>query len=346
MVLGQCTQALRSTLKGESEYEDKSGSLDVLWLLKKLKKITAGVDAKANPVLVLHEQITSFFSLRQGNTEREDDYLVRFNGKLKSLEMMGGEHIFVSPIILGSTIDAATREAIAIQKEEFLAMCFFIRADERRYGDLQEDLKKGVFRGRDEYPKTVSDAYQLLLRTSRQLGYQGSGRRNTGNRFRGNGSNTNPVILVQNANTSENASEPVPGNDGILHADILCYACRTMGHYAGNCPTVPRGVNALQTGVSFAQKSNQLESSWVLLDTCSTHSVSNNKKLVRDIVDCTRENFLTMSTNGGDKTFTKKAILRLLPIPVHFEEDSLATVISLKDIANIDGVYVTMDSRV
>ena len=103
----------------------------------------------------------------------------------------------------------------------------------------------------------MSDAYQLLLRTSRQLGYQGSGRRVTGNRFRGNG--TNSFMLVQNANAPENASAPVPGNDGILHADILCYACRSMGHYAGNCPNVARGVNALQTGISFAQKSEKLE---------------------------------------------------------------------------------------
>ena len=37
--------------------------------------------------------------------------------------------------------------------------------------------------------------------------------------------------------------------------------------------------------------------------------------------------------------------MNLLPIPVHFEEDSLATVLSLKDVANIKGFYVTMDNR-
>ena len=34
IVLGQCTQALRSTLKGNPEYETKSIIFDVLWLLK------------------------------------------------------------------------------------------------------------------------------------------------------------------------------------------------------------------------------------------------------------------------------------------------------------------------
>ena len=63
-----------------------------------------------------------------------------------------------------------------------------------------------------------------------------------------------------------------------------------------------RGVNILQTGLSLAQNSKKFESSWVLLDKFSTHSVSNNKMLVRDIVDCTNAEFLTVSTNGGNKT--------------------------------------------
>ena len=52
-----------------------------------------------------------------------------------------------------------------------------------------------------------------------------------------------------------------------------------------------------------------------------------------------------MSTNGVSKTFRKRAFLKLLPIRVHFEEDSLATVLFIKDVANIKGVYVTMDTR-
>ena len=95
-------------------------------------------------------------------------------------------------------------------------------------------------------------------------------------------------MLVQNANQPENFSAPVPVNDGVLHEEMVCYTCRAKGHYARNFPSM-RGVNILQTGLSFAQNSEKLESSWVLLDTCSTHSVSNNKMLVQDILDCTKE---------------------------------------------------------
>ena len=65
--------------------------------------------------------------------------------------MMGGEHIFVSPLIMGSDICLATTENKAKEKEKFLAMCYFMRADEKRYGEFHKELKKGVFRGREEY---------------------------------------------------------------------------------------------------------------------------------------------------------------------------------------------------
>jgi len=53
------------------------------------------VDLKINSALTLHKQILLFFTMRQGQIESEDKYLTRFNARVKSLEMLGGEHIFV-----------------------------------------------------------------------------------------------------------------------------------------------------------------------------------------------------------------------------------------------------------
>ena len=49
-------------------------------------------------------------------------------------------------------------------------MCFVLRTDKIRYSNLLEELRKGVYRGRDEYPTTVTNAYELLLRTSHKSG--------------------------------------------------------------------------------------------------------------------------------------------------------------------------------
>ena len=70
--------------------------------------MTAGVDTKANPFLVLHKQIISFFNVCQGQNETEDEYLVHLNSTKRSLEIMGGEQIFVSTLIVGSDIGLET----------------------------------------------------------------------------------------------------------------------------------------------------------------------------------------------------------------------------------------------
>ena len=66
---------------------------------------------------------------------------------------------------------SCTTVEIDTEKERYKAMCFILRAGENRYVYLLEELRKGVYRGRDEYPNTVSNAYELLLRTSQQIGY-------------------------------------------------------------------------------------------------------------------------------------------------------------------------------
>ena len=83
----------------------------------------------------------------------EDEYLVRFNAKQKSLEMMGGKHVFVLPLILGSSIEQETLEKKANEKKKFLVMCVFMRADKRWYGELHEELKKGFFEDGTNIPR-------------------------------------------------------------------------------------------------------------------------------------------------------------------------------------------------
>jgi len=102
-------------------------------------------------------------------------------------------------------------------------MCFIQRADESRYGELLDDLHKGVHMGRNEYPKTVSSAYELLLRTFKQSGYRrGEG---FGTKFReGTRNNQQNFVLAQRGQRMTNEREDaVPGRNGVLFDNILCY---------------------------------------------------------------------------------------------------------------------------
>ena len=65
IVIGQCTPPLRSIIKHDAEYGIKSSDFDTLWLIKNIKKTTAGVDMKVNPALTLHEQMLISMTTRQ-----------------------------------------------------------------------------------------------------------------------------------------------------------------------------------------------------------------------------------------------------------------------------------------
>jgi len=51
-------------------------------------------------------------------------------------------------------------------------MCFIQCADPGCYGELLDELSKGILKGHDEFPKTVAAAYNLMLHTSHNLGYK------------------------------------------------------------------------------------------------------------------------------------------------------------------------------
>ena len=83
IVIGQCSQSLQSTVKGNYKCISKYRVFDAIWLLKKVKKITSGVYTKANNTLTLHAHTMELFNMRQGRTEADYYYLNMFNSRLR-----------------------------------------------------------------------------------------------------------------------------------------------------------------------------------------------------------------------------------------------------------------------
>ena len=99
----------------------------------------------------------------------------------------------------------------------------------------------------------------------------------------------------------------------------------------------------MHVGYTLAQGTIfMIPKNWILLDTCSTCDVSNNPELVHNIQECSPSNTLTAYTNGGAQKYDHIATLRMLPITVHFKADSMATILSLKTVSEIDGSRLTM----
>ena len=106
----------------------------------------------------------------QSQSESDYDYPTRFTKILQNIEISGGEHIIRSWHLLGKYLTSATSGEITVEVDRLKAISFIHVSDENWYGELLEDLKKGIYKGRDEYQKTLTGAYAILVCTSHQIG--------------------------------------------------------------------------------------------------------------------------------------------------------------------------------
>jgi len=152
----------------------------------------------------------------------------------------------------------------------------------------------------------------------------------------------------QYSHTATNSSdELVVGKDGEIKQEIEYFGCHFYGHCSGECPYARRtGANLAHIRYILTHDGTpaDIPTPWILLDTCSTVSVSNTHKLVTNIRQCKSDEVLTAITSGGSQIYTQIAELIMFPIDVHFKKDSMATILSFKDVFSIPGFRIMMDT--
>ena len=142
----------------------------------------------------------------------------------------------VQPSAAGKS-DADTEAAIH-QCE--IATCFILSADRARFGKLQRDLQDNFARGTNQFPTTLTSAYNLLLTTEATLGTATD--TDTLDEHGGHGRRQHGAHRNNNNNTT--------GNQG-----------NKQGH-----PVNPAGHTGLYTSPCFPQGA-------ILLDTSATASI-------------------------------------------------------------------------
>ena len=85
---------------------------------------------------------------------------------------------------------------------------------------------------------------------------------------------------------------------------------------------------------------------WLLLDTCSTSNVFNTCSYLGAIIACDIDDDLKMQSNGGSMTYGLKSTMKLFPLEVAYNEDSVGNIISFFRLIQVPGVVITLDSRI
>ena len=287
---GQCSSALQAKIKGSTAYSVESRDLNTLWLAKELKKATAGIDTKTDPRTSIIDSLNTLIRMKQGASEPNDNYLERFKAAVSTVELSHGDHIFCSKDIMDKAGTDPTSEEIKQEKNRFKAMLLLRNSDDRRYGGLSNRLKEGAALGRNEYPRTMEDMYELM---TTQCPDQGSSTRGNNN------NNRNSVHLLQ------------------------------------------VGIMLTQTGEGEA-----IDPNWILLDTCSTDSVFRNKSFLDNVKNCKKDDVLNIISSGGMVSYDTTGTFKLFNMPVYYNPNTLANVISFKQLARMDGVRITTDTAV
>ena len=128
--------------------------------------------------------------------------------------------------------DHPSEECIDVAIDEFLATCFLASSNNAKYGKLKESLKESENLGVDEYPKTISDVFELLMKTSGEL----ESRKESKNTFLRKNRRGVDSTRFAFAQTSISDSNTCPGNNGIVYPYVRCHGFMEMGHFVKNCP--------------------------------------------------------------------------------------------------------------
>ena len=163
-ILGQCTPALQAELKASSEYESQRCKYNSLWLLIEAKKIVSFIDGKGNKYYNAFHIIKSFHEIQQQGNESEEQWLQRFQAEVETIILAKCGHIFFSEEISGLDSATASQDKIETEQLKFQSMYFLLKSDPQKFAPLQQMLYTDMIKGQDFYPKTPTDAYNLLLR--------------------------------------------------------------------------------------------------------------------------------------------------------------------------------------
>jgi hypothetical protein len=110
----------------------------------------------------------------QGREMTNAHFLEKFNTNVSIVEKYGGdvgidaaainaELVEVGVVDVGLATEVERLAAQAQAKEKYLAVAFLNASDNSRYGKLLEDLENDFTKGTNNYPKTLTSAYNLMV---------------------------------------------------------------------------------------------------------------------------------------------------------------------------------------
>ena len=157
---------------------------------------------------------------------------------MQALDLSYESFIFECPVLIEKNTDKQMKDMdekeIVPEVEKFKVMLLLQRSDDARHGNLMQTLIEDSWKGRDEYPTTVTLMFKLMNKHSKLLETRAYRNRNTSN---------GQYTLTQVGNNPNNNTQRAPGADG-TSVERTCYNCYNIDHERWNCPSLDESERA------------------------------------------------------------------------------------------------------
>ena len=300
----------------------------------------------------LAEYLQSFKSLMDVNNHYGSDFLT--DNKLVEMEKKKGVENSDTSVADKVYEENVRQKAVAL---EFLKGC--------RYPQVLKEIRDLYVKNIDTFPATLTDAFNQV---DHYITLNNKGKAKPGNAKPGGGNKGSGKPTREQEGTDDAAQgiqhsqigELVPGTDGRTIDHIVCRICKNRGHYADKCPSEAEDSGEQHhqydndniedddhdgddfvISFQYAQVGGQNDRgeqkravspygrNAILIDTGSTFSVFNNKKMLINVRKATRK--LRGYTNGGHQDSEWKGTVPGL-VDVWYNPRSMLNILSWSDV--------------
>ena len=172
VIFGQCNKAIAAKLESIDGYAAQAAQGNCLWLLQHIRATMNQFDSGQYPYIALFQAHRRFCNLSQGK-KTVTEYYHSFQTEYDMIGLLHGWpplDIHLDDGVWPSVTGRGNADKQAAIHQRKIATCFILGVDKGHFGKLQRDLQDNFAHGMNQFPTTLTAAYNLLLTTETTIG--------------------------------------------------------------------------------------------------------------------------------------------------------------------------------